>query len=83
MWKRTGKSKQPYYFQIQNEEPFAFAGIWDEWRNDGVSITSCSIITTTPNELLATIHECRLSSRTKLKMPGFIVIPRQANWRAF
>ncbi|HAF14661.1 MAG TPA: hypothetical protein DCK93_00845 [Blastocatellia bacterium] len=33
------------------------AGIWDEWQLDGTSITSCAIITTTPNKLLATIHD--------------------------
>jgi putative SOS response-associated peptidase YedK len=54
-WKR--KSKQPYYFQMLDERPFAFAGIWDVWRQDGVSITSCSIITTTANELLSGIHD--------------------------
>jgi putative SOS response-associated peptidase YedK len=56
-WKRTGKSKRPYYFQLQDEGLFAFAGIWDEWRKDDVSITSCAIITTRPNDLVATIHD--------------------------
>jgi putative SOS response-associated peptidase YedK len=56
-WKRNGKSKQPYYFQLKDEAPFAFAGLWDEWHREGVSITSCSIVTTMPNELLATIHD--------------------------
>lgn len=56
-WKRQGKSKQPYYFQLEDESQFAFAGIWDEWKKAGVSMTSCAIITTTPNELLATIHD--------------------------
>ena len=56
-WKRKGKSKQPYYFQMTDESPFAFAGIWDEWQRDGSSTISCSIITTTPNELLSTIHD--------------------------
>lgn len=56
-WKRNGKLKQPYYFQFKEEAPFYFAGIWDQWLNKGESIISCSIITTTPNELLATIHD--------------------------
>jgi putative SOS response-associated peptidase YedK len=55
-WQRSGKMAQPYYFQMQNESPFAFAGIWDEWRRDEISIASCAIITTTANELVATIH---------------------------
>jgi putative SOS response-associated peptidase YedK len=56
-WQRTGKTKQPYYFQLNDESVFSFAGIWDEWRKDGVSIVTCAIITTKPNELLATIHD--------------------------
>jgi putative SOS response-associated peptidase YedK len=54
--KRNGKAKQPYYIQMKDEMPFAFAGIWDQWRGDGEVITSCAIITTTPNELVAPIH---------------------------
>lgn len=56
-WQKRGKSRQPFYFQLADEMPFAFAGIWDEWRREGVSKMSCAIITTTPNELLATIHD--------------------------
>lgn len=48
---------QPYYFQMKDESPFAFAGIWDEWRRDQDSISSCAIITTGANELLASIHD--------------------------
>jgi putative SOS response-associated peptidase YedK len=55
-WQRSGEIPQPYYFQMQDESPFAFAGIWDQWRYDGRSIASCAIITTTANELLASIH---------------------------
>ena len=56
-WKRDGKRKQPYFFQMKDESSFAFAGIWDKWERDDRSITSCAIITTTPNDLLATIHD--------------------------
>jgi len=65
-WKRNGKIKQPYYFQLNDESPFAFAGLWDEWRKPDSKavpgspesvVTSCTIITTTPNELLAAIHD--------------------------
>jgi putative SOS response-associated peptidase YedK len=56
-WKRSGKTKQPYYFQLNDESLFYFAGIWDQWRRGDELITSCAIITTTPNELLETIHD--------------------------
>src|SRR6185295_668690 len=55
-WERNGKISQPYYFQLKDGAPFAFAGIWDRWRSGDRSITSCAIITTTANELLAEIH---------------------------
>ncbi len=55
-WEKTGRSRQPHYFQMKNSTPFFFAGIWDEWESDGTAIKSCAIITTTPNKLLATIH---------------------------
>lgn len=55
-WERNGKISQPYYFKLKDGEPFAFAGIWDRWRANDRTITSCAIITTTANELLARIH---------------------------
>ncbi len=57
MRQRLGKIAQPYFFQMKDESPFAFAGIWDEWRETEISITSCAIITTTANELLAPLHD--------------------------
>ena len=56
-WKRTGREKRPFYFQVNDEMPFAFAGIWDTWSNRGDVITSCAIITTAPNELVAELHD--------------------------
>lgn len=70
-WARRGRSKQPYYFQMKDESPFTFAGIWDKWQRNGVFITSCAIITTTPNELLATIHD---------RMPVILNTEAQERW---
>ena len=55
-WERHRKISQPYYFQMKDGAPFAFAGIWDRWRHNSRTIDSCAIITTTANQLLATIH---------------------------
>ena len=56
-WKRLENKKQPYYFQLQNQQPFAFAGLWEEWQSpDDEKITSCTIVTTAANELLQEIH---------------------------
>ena len=56
-WKKSGKSKQPYYFQLTDQSPFMFAGIWDKWETEGNTIASCAIITTTANELMAPVHD--------------------------
>jgi len=60
-WRRTGKSKQPFYFGISDASLFAFAGVWDRWRSPrGPVVESCAILTTTPNELPETcMIECR------------------------
>jgi putative SOS response-associated peptidase YedK len=56
-WKKSGKFRQPFFFQLKDESSFAFAGIWDQWRRGDSSIISCAIITTTPNSLLESIHD--------------------------
>src|SRR5215469_14280214 len=57
-WARKGASKQPYCFEIREGELFAFAGIWDGWRNaEGQWVKTCSILTTTPNRLTSAIHD--------------------------
>ncbi len=56
-WKREGTRKQPYYIRLNSERPFAFAGLWDRWSGkDGKTIESCAVLTTKPNERLASIH---------------------------
>lgn len=57
-WKRTGNGKQPYYIRLKDEEPFAFAGLWEIWVGpDGSELESCTIITTEPNELMTDLHD--------------------------
>src|SRR5271169_3521712 len=57
-WQKTGETKQPYCFEVANGELFAFAGIWDRWRDpNGNWIRSCSILTTTPNAVTSAIHD--------------------------
>lgn len=57
-WQKTGKTKQPYCFEVNDGELFAFAGIWDRWKDPtGQWIKSCSILTTTPNEVTSAVHD--------------------------
>jgi putative SOS response-associated peptidase YedK len=50
---------------MRDESPFAFAGIWDEWQGDEKAIASCAIITTTANELVASIHDLICTNSVK------------------
>jgi putative SOS response-associated peptidase YedK len=59
-WKSVpgSKTKIPHYIHLKTAKPFAFAGLWDEWHSpEGSSIRSCTIITTKPNKLMASIHD--------------------------
>lgn len=54
--------KQPFHISRTDGAPFAFAGVWATWRPKGADpdlepLRSCSIITTTANELVADIHD--------------------------
>src|ERR1022692_2227280 len=31
-WRRTGKTKQPFCFEVNDDSLFAFAGLWDRWK---------------------------------------------------
>jgi putative SOS response-associated peptidase YedK len=57
-WQRTGTAKQPFCFQVNGGELFAFAGIWESWRDGrGSVLETCLILTPTPNDLTASIHD--------------------------
>jgi putative SOS response-associated peptidase YedK len=57
-WVRTAKVKQPYCFEVNDGELFAFAGLWDRWKDPtGQWIKSCSILTTTPNAVTSAVHD--------------------------
>ena len=57
-WPRRVKAKQAFHFGLQDDSLFAFAGLWDRWRgSDGTTLETCTILTTTPNQLLADMHD--------------------------
>ena len=81
-WKALSDSpkakKQPYAITLSSGEPFAFAGLWDAWKEPKPAKTSVqapdtwlqsfTIITTEANELMSQIHT---------RMP---VILRERDW---
>jgi putative SOS response-associated peptidase YedK len=57
-WVRQAKRKQPICFEVGDGGIFAFAGLWDRWRSpDGHAVETFTILTTTPNALLADVHD--------------------------
>lgn len=57
-WRRTADGKQPYHIRFADRRTFAFAGLWERWRQpDGDALDSYTILTTTPNEVVAPIHD--------------------------
>lgn len=55
-WKVEEGVKKPIRFVMQDQQPFAFAGLWDRWNHNGVELVSCTVITTQPNELVKDVH---------------------------
>ena len=66
-WKREGALKQPYYIHPANDELFAFAGLWEKWRD----IDTCTVITTEANVTMGSIHD---------RMPVIIAREHYAGW---
>ena len=55
------KEKQPYRFQLKSKGVYGFAGLFDTWRNPddeaASELKTCTITTTSPNELVADVHD--------------------------
>lgn len=71
----TEKLNKPYVIYLRNKvRPFAFAGIWDEWKHPetGELIHSFAILTTFPNRLVARIPHHR--------MPVILSRENEARW---
>ncbi len=55
--RREGNRKVPVWFHLKNKQPFAFADLWDTWRDvEGEVLHTFTIITTVPNALMRRIH---------------------------
>ena len=57
-WKQEGKAKKPLYVQMKDGSPMVFAGLWESWKSpEGEAIESCTILTTTSNKLIESLHD--------------------------
>ncbi len=68
-WKANAEGpKTPLYIKLKNSGLLGLAGLWERWKEpeSGEIWTTCTIITTTPNDLLKSIHD---------RMP--VILPRE------
>lgn len=75
-WQQVKGAKIPWYIRLKDEAPFAFAGLYDSWRDPdkGEIIKSCTIITTRANPLMERIHN------TRKRMPVILTPENERDW---
>lgn len=58
-WQAAAGGKQPWYIRRTDARPFAFAGLWERWKDpaDGAMLESCAIVTTDASDSIRRIHE--------------------------
>jgi putative SOS response-associated peptidase YedK len=57
-WQRRGSGKIPYYMHAADGGLLLLAGLWDTWQTpEGESLHSCTVVTTTPYQGIAHIHD--------------------------
>lgn len=71
-WRLIDKEKVPYFIRLKKSGLFAFAGLYDIWKDvEGKQLLTFTIITTTPNKLLEPIHN---------RMPAIIPAESEKDW---
>lgn len=75
-WRANGQAKQPFLIHLADDRPFAFAGLWEIWRDPQADagaepLLSCTILTTEANPLAAGIHP---------RMPVILAPEQQTLW---
>jgi putative SOS response-associated peptidase YedK len=57
-WQKRGRTRQPYFIHLKTDRPLGFAGLYDVWTSPGGEvITTCTIITSEPNETVKILHD--------------------------
>lgn len=70
-WTGEKGSKQPFAIGLRNRRWFCFAGLWDAALIDGSEIQTFTILTTTPNDVMAGLHT---------RMPVIIAPDQYERW---
>jgi len=71
-WQKTGQAKIPMFIRLKSGQPFGFAGLYDVWTSpEGEAVASCTIITTSANDLMQPIHD---------RMPVILPKSQETTW---
>lgn len=70
-WQKKDVGKQAFHIHRDDHQPFAFAGLWEQWQHETETLYSCTIITTAANELMQPIHD---------RMPVIISTEHYHDW---
>lgn len=75
-WHTMGKEKIPYFINLKDDNPFALAGLYDNWlnRETGEYINTFTVITTRANPMLERIHNL------KKRMPVILPPDIEKQW---
>ncbi|MBU2260633.1 MAG: SOS response-associated peptidase [Proteobacteria bacterium] len=71
-WQKGEKGGKPFRFALKSGLPFGFAGLYETWMSpDKEPVSTCTIITTEPNELIRFVHD---------RMPVIVPKEMEAAW---
>lgn len=71
-WKRNGKARIPYRIILPDAPIFSVAGVWETWQNPkGTSLSTFTVLTQSPNEIMAKIHD---------RMPAILTKEQEEIW---
>jgi putative SOS response-associated peptidase YedK len=57
--KLDAKRKRPFAIALKSNEPYAFAGLWEKWKDRklGVELLTFTVVTTDPNKVVEPMHD--------------------------
>ena len=72
-WRKEADGKTPYFISLASGEPFAFAGLWEDWhsKDTGEALQTTAIITMAANEFMHQLHH---------RMPVVLQIDTADRW---
>lgn len=71
-WSGPARARQPYFIGLPSRSLFAFAGLWESWRNpSGETIETCAILTMPADAGVRELHH---------RMPVVVAPSRYEQW---